>query len=158
MLSRPTTQQIVLDCRAELLSTIDAAVADPAVKIAIQMMENVLRNCAERAAHEIAWMHEEIDAMTAFARRVQASPLVSPAGRAEVDAAMDAFQSGRSDSLHLDDMSANYHLAGVCLSAALEAAMESGEHDLQIAGQEVLQLRLAHEQAIMGEWSFVGRG
>lgn len=158
MLSRPTTEQIVLDCRTELLSTIDAAVTDPAVKIAIQMMENVLRNCAERAAHEIAWMREEIDAMIAFAQRVQASPLVSHLHRAEVDAAVDAFQSGRSDSLHLDDMTATYHLAGVCLSAALEAAMAAGDHALQIAGHDVLQLRLAHEQAIMGEWSFVGRG
>ena len=71
---------------------------------------------------------------------------------------MDAFASGRSDSLHLDDVVATYHLAGVCMSAALDAAMASGDHDLQIAGHEVLQLRLAHEQAIMGEWSFVGRG
>lgn len=158
MLSRPTTEQIVLDCRAELLSTIDAAVSDPAVKIAIQMMENVLRNCAERAAHEIAWMREETDAMIAFAEQVVAAPMVSHVARGEVDAALDSFMSSRSDSLHLDDVAATYHLAGVCMSAALEAAMASGDHDLQVSGREVLELRLAHEQAIMGEWSFVGRG
>ena len=158
MLSRPTTEQIVLDCRAELLSTIDAAVTDPAVKIAIQMMENVLRNCAERAAHEIAWMREEADAMIAFAQRVRAVSTITDDARAEIDTTLDAFGSGRSDSLHLDDITATYHLAGVCMSAALEAAMASGDSALQVAGREVLQLRLAHEQAIMGEWSFVGRG
>ena len=73
MLSRPTTQQILLDCRAELLATIDAALTDPAAKVAVQMMENVLRNCAERAAHEIAWMHDESAAAISFAERVQAS-------------------------------------------------------------------------------------
>lgn len=158
MLTRPTTDQIVLDCRAELLSTIDAAVADPAVKIAIQMMENVLRNCAERAAHEIAWMREETDMMIAFAERVQAASSTTDAARTETSAAMDAFRSGRSDSLHLDDMTTTYHLAGACMSTALDAAMATGDHDLQLAGRAVLELRLAHEQAIMGVWSFVGRG
>ena len=153
MLSRPTTEQIMLDCRAELLSTIDAAVVDPAVKIAIQMMENVLRNCAERAAHEIAWMREETEAMVDYAERVQRN-----VDGAAIDAALQAFRGGRSDSLHLDDVAATYHLAGVCMSAALEAAMASGDHDLQVAGRAVLEVRLSHEQAIMGEWSFVGRG
>ena len=68
MLSKPTTPQILLDCRRELLETIDPAVTDPTVKVAIQMLENVLRNCAERAAHEIAWMRSESDAMVAYAQ------------------------------------------------------------------------------------------
>lgn len=154
MLSRPTTDQILLDCRNELLTTINASVADEPVKIAIQMMENVLRNCAERAAHEIAWMGEEGQAMIGFAERVHAGDDTTE----EVAATLAAYHAGRSDSLHLDDVSATYHLAGNCLSAALEAAMAGSNHDLQVAGRAVLELRLAHEQAIMGEWSFVGRG
>ncbi len=153
MLSRPTTDQIILDCRAELLATIDAAITDPAAKIAIQMMENVLRNCAERAAHEIAWMHEEIAEMIAIAEQVQAS-----APTDAVQSALDACRANRTGGLHLDEVVADYDLAGECLSAALDAAMSSGVRELQEVGRAALERRLAHEQAIMGEWAFVGRG
>jgi hypothetical protein len=153
MLSRPTTDQLLLDCRNELLNTIDPAVAAEPVKIAIQMMENVLRNCAARAAHEIAWMREEGEAMLAYARRVAASPAASAA----LTAAIERHDATRSDSLHLDDVCATYDLAGHCLSEAIEAAMESDDLDLQRAGRDVLELRLAHENEIMGEWAFVGR-
>ncbi len=153
MLSRPTTDQIILDCRAELLSTIDAAITEPAAKIAIQMMENVLRNCAERAAHEIAWMHEEIAEMIATAEQVQGA-VPSDA----VHAALEAYRAGRTGGLHLDEVVADYDLAGECLSTALDAAMASGTRELQEIGRAALERRLAHEQAIMGEWAFVGRG
>ena len=153
MMSRPTTEQILLDCRRELLDTIEPAVAAEPVKIAIQMMENVLRNCAARAAHEIAWMHEEIDAMIAYAQQVSGELDGSDA----VTYALAAFDSGRSDSLHLDDVCATYSLAGECHSAALEAAMSAGDDDLHRAGRTILETRLAHENEIMGEWSFVGR-
>ena len=152
MLSRPTTDQIILDCRTELLDTIGPAVDAPQVHVAIQMMENVLRNCAERAAHEIAWMHTETEAMVAYARAVAAS-----VQSATTDAALAAYEGGSSTSLHLADVTANYDLAGECLSTAIEAAMAAGNDDLHRAGRAVLDGRLAHENAIMGEWSFVGR-
>ena len=154
MLSRPTTDQIILDCRNELLNTIDPAVESPQVKIAIQMMENVLRNCAERAAHEIAWMLEEAEGMVVFARAVAASP----ASTAAVVAAVAAYDSDRTGSLHLADATADYDLAGECLSAALEASMAAGDDDLHRAGRAILDDRLAHENSIMGDWGFVGRG
>lgn len=153
MLSRPTTEQILLDLRNELLTTVDAAVESPPVKIAIQMMENVLRNCAERAAHEIAWMHEEGDAMVAFAREVaQTLP-----GNSSIDAALTTYESGRSDSLHLDDVSATYSLAGHCFSAALEHAVAQNHTALHLKARAILDLRLDHENRIKGEWAFVGR-
>jgi hypothetical protein len=153
MLSRPTTDQIILDCRAELLNTIDPAVESPQVKIAIQMMENVLRNCAERAAHEIAWMLEESDVMLAFAGIVADSA----ASNAALVDALAAHDSGHTTSMHLADVTANYDLAGECLSAALEAAMAAGDDELHRAGRAILDDRLAHETTIMGEWGFVGR-
>jgi hypothetical protein len=153
MLARPTTEQILLDVRAELLSTIDAAVTEPAVKVAIQMMENVLRNCAERAAHEIAWMRDETAAMVEYAEQVSASP----SGSAELRDALASFTAGRSDSLHLDDVTATYSLAGECLSTALEAVLAAGDDVLHVAGRQLLEQRLAHEQQIMGEWTMVGR-
>ncbi|MGH9271705.1 MAG: hypothetical protein ACRDZ2_10580 [Ilumatobacteraceae bacterium] len=156
MLSRPTTEQLLLDCRDELLNTIDPAVADGPAKIAVQMMENVLRNCAARAAHEVAWMHEEGAAMIAFATRVQASPLSTP----EVDTTIAAHAAGASDSRHVDEACATYDLAGRAFGAALEAVM-AGEGDLadqlHREGRAVLDVRLANERQIMGEWAFVGR-
>jgi hypothetical protein len=125
---------------------------EPIARIAVQMMENVLRNCAERAAHEIAWMHEETATMLAFAERVAASPATTP----QVEGAIAAFRAGASSSLHLDDVSATYSLAGECLSTALEAAL-AADDELHCAGRAVLELRLAHEQEIMGEWTMVGR-
>lgn len=154
MLSRPTTEQIILDCRSELLGTIGNAVSDPAAKIAMQMMENVLRNCATRAAHEIAWMHDETTAMIAYAERVA----VSEAADNGVASALQAYRAGRSDSLHLDDVCTTYSLASSCLSAAVEAAMRAGDHDLESAGRALLDQRVAIELQIMGEWSMVGRG
>ena len=153
MLARPTTDQIILDCRNELLNTIDPAVEAPHVKIAIQMMENVLRNCAARAAHEIAWMHDEIEAMMTYARTVAASPSTPES----VVSAVAAYDAGRSTSLQLADVTANYDLAGECLSTALEAVMAAGDDDLHRAGRAILDQRLANENEIMGEWSFVGR-
>jgi hypothetical protein len=153
MLSRPTTEQILLDCREELLSTIAPAISDGAVLVAIQMMENVLRNCATRAGHEIAWMREEIDEMVAFAERVADGPHATSA----VNDALAACTAGRSQSLHLDDVTATYSLAGHSLSAALDAVMAAGDSALQAEGRAILERRLDHENAIMGEWAFVGR-
>lgn len=154
MLSRPTTDQILLDCRAELLGTIDAAITDPAAKVAVQMMENVLRNCAARAAHEIAWMIAENEAMTAYAERVAASGVSTLA----VTDALAAFAGGSSAGLHLDDVSQTYNLASQCLSVALEAAIAGGDPALEAAGRAIIDKRLATELEIMGEWTFVGRG
>lgn len=153
MLSRPTTEQILLDVRRELLETIDPAVSAPQVKVVIQMLENVLRNTATRSAHEIAWMHEEGDAAVTFARAVHAA-----LGIAAIDEALAAYDTGRTESLHLDDVCATYDLAGDCLSAAIDAAMAAGDGALVGEGRALLQVRLDHELAIMGEWGFVGRG
>jgi hypothetical protein len=154
MLSRPTTEQILLDCRNELLATIDPAVTDPQVKIAIQMMENVLRNCAARAGHEVAWMCAEIDAMVGYAETVAASDVPSDA----VSEALGRFSTERATSLHLDDVCATYDLAGDCFSAAIDAALDAGDSELVAAGRKLLDQRLATELEIMGEWAFVGRG
>jgi hypothetical protein len=156
MLSRPTTEQVLLDCRDELLSTIGAAVPDGPAQVAVQMMENVLRNCAVRAAHEVAWMHEEGVAMVAFAERVAASPFATPA----LEDALAAHRAGATDSRHLDEATVTYDLAGRAFGAAMEAVL-AGEgrraDELHVEGRALLDLRLEHEREIMGEWAFVGR-
>jgi hypothetical protein len=153
MLSRPTTEQILHDCRAELLDKIAPAVAPGAAQIAIDMLDNVLRNCAMRAAHEIAWMREEGGAMVAFAMRVAASSSTTP----EVSDALRTYDAADTESLHLDDVVHAYGLAGACFGAALDAAMASGDEVLTRDARALLEERLAHENEIMGEWAMVGR-
>ena len=60
MIAKPTTEQILNDCSRELMEVVLPAVTDETVMVTIYMMDLVLRNCAVRAAHEIAWMTDEI--------------------------------------------------------------------------------------------------
>jgi hypothetical protein len=154
MLSRPTTEQLLLDCRDQLLAVIDPGLSDPNIKIAVQMLESVLRNCATRAAHEIAWMHDETSAMVAYAQSVAASAH----GSDELSAALAAHGTGFTGGLHLDETIADYASASECLSTAVEAAMAAGNDELHLAGRALLEVRLAHENEITGAWTMVGRG
>jgi hypothetical protein len=154
VISLPTTDQVILDCRRELLDVIGPEVHTDAAKVSVQMLENVLRNAATRAAHEIAWMHDETLAMEAFAKDTLAA-LPSAPGLAEALVELDA---GPRQSLHLDDMARTYSLAGEALSCALEAALAAGNAELSARAHALLSARSATEVQIMGEWGFVGRG
>jgi hypothetical protein len=116
------------------------------------MMENVLRNAATRAAHEVAWMTEEIDAMLDYARDV-ADGVGSPATSAALVAAGDG-----QGALHLADVVRRYSAAGEAFSCALEAAIASGDQTLAKRGVDLLQLRTDREQEVKGEWAMIGRG
>jgi hypothetical protein len=141
MLSRPTTEQILLDCCTQLREKIAPALADRESAIAAQMLEEVLRNCAVRAAHEIAWMREESDAMLAFAREI----------------GVDTGAVGDPATLHLDDVVAAYGAATATFESALDTVLASGDAEGLARAQALLDQRLAHENEIMGEWGFVGR-
>jgi len=154
MITVPTTEQIILDCRRELREVIEPAVGDDGARIAIQMLENVLRNVATRAAHEIAWMREETDEMEAFARSV-ADAHPSAKGLAE---ALDALAAGRSESLHLADVVKVYSLAGDALSCAVEAATGAGDDTRTAQAAALLATRVGRELEITGSWGMVGRG
>ncbi len=154
MIALPTTAQIILDCRRELLEVIGPEVQSDAGKVSVQMLENVLRNAATRAAHEIAWMREETSAMEAFARdTLAAAPAAS-----SIDGALAALEAGPRQSLHLDDVARVYSLAGEAFSCAIETALGGGLAELAERGAALLAARSATEVEIMGEWGFVGRG
>ncbi len=153
MISMPTTEQVILDCRRELLDVVLPAVTDEAVKVAVQMLENVLLNTATRSAHEIAWMIDEAGTMISFARDVgTAHP-----GSAELDQALSACGSAAS-SLHLHDVVHHYNSAGDALSCAIETAMAAGDHDRTMRATDMLEARVTRELQITGEWGMVGRG
>lgn len=154
MISYPTTEQIILDCRRELLEVIGVEVTSDAAKVSVQMVENVLRNVAMRAAHEIAWMREETAAMELYANDV----LAAIPGAPGVAGALTALGDGPGESLFLNDVTKVYTLAGEAMSCAVEAALAAGHTELSSRAAALLTGRNVREQQIMGEWGFVGRG
>ena len=153
MISRPTTDQIILDCRRALLDVVLPDVQSEHVRVSVQMLENVLRNVATRAAHEIAWMQEEAALLEAFANEAAATLPAS----ADVVAALGSLRTSDRTSLHLADVTERYSLAGEAFSCALEAAIAAGHAGLSQRAAEVLAARNQRELEINGEWAMVGR-
>ena len=152
MLSRPTTEQILLDCCRELMTTVLPSVTDATAQVSVIMVETVLRNTAVRAAHEVAWMREETADIEAYAREVAAQ-----APGTTLETALAALAAAPRDSLHLDDVVETYCRAGNALSAALETAVASGLAPLIQRGEEILDVRSGHETDVMAGWSPTGR-
>lgn len=153
MLSRPTTEQILLDCCRELMSGVFPALTDETAQVRVIMVETVLRNMAVRSAHEVAWMREETAAIEDYAQAVAAA---SP-DAADLSAALGAVADAPRDSLHLDDVVETYCRAGRALSAALEAAVADGHRDLVTRGESLLEQRADVETEVMAGWTPTGR-
>ncbi len=152
MLSRPTTEQILLDCCRELMTGVLPALTDETAVVRVVMVEQVLRNMAVRSAHEIAWMTEEIADIERYAGAVlDAHP--TP----ELEKALGALAGASRDSLHLDGVVEAYCRAGDALSAALESAVDTGAADLVRRGEDMLAVRCERENEVMAGWSPTGR-
>jgi hypothetical protein len=151
VIGRPTTEQILLDC-CRVLQDLVAAVSDETAQVRIAMLQKVLQNAAVRAAHETAWMIEEITAIEAYGHAVQAAT-----GAGNLRTALDELKAHPVGSLHLDDVAASYARASDLLSLALEAALEARHADLVGEGESLLNTRLEHENQIVGGWDSVGR-
>jgi hypothetical protein len=136
MIAKPTTEQILNECGRELIDVVLPAVTDETVKVAVMMMSLVLRNAAVRAAHEIAWMAEEIDELEVFPNAAIHAP---PA------------------SLHLDDVVERYRQASEAFSDVMEAAVAAADDDVTRQGRALLARRVDHEQEVLCGWSPVGR-
>jgi hypothetical protein len=153
MLSRPTTEQILLDCCRELMTNVLPSLTDATAQVSVIMVETVLRNTAVRAAHEVAWMREETAEIEDYARAVAGQV----PGTAALETALAALAAAPRDSLHLDDVVETYCRAGNALSAALETAVASGLAALVRRGEEILDVRSGHETEVMAGWSPTGR-
>ena len=153
MLSRPTTEQILLDCCRELMTAVLPALTDEHAQVSVIMIETVLRNAAVRAAHEVAWMREETAGIERYAQAVtELAPGAEP-----LTAALKSLADAPRDSLHLDDVVETYCRAGNTLSAALETAVAGGLTSLVRQGEEILDARAGHETEVMAGWSPTGR-
>ena len=154
MISRPTTEQLLRNVATELTSRISPAIGDPALQVVLEMLQQLVVSCAVRSAHEIAWLREEEAAMLAYAADVvEMLPSVEA-----VQAAIDAWEAGRDGGLHLDQVVADYSLAGEALSCALEAAMAAGHGELCDRAGVLISMRVGRETEVRGDFVMSGRG
>jgi hypothetical protein len=152
MITRPTTEQLLLDCCRELMEEVLPTIADETTIVRIAMIEQVLRNCAIRSSHEIGWMLEEIPAIDAYARAVHAA-----AANDRLAAALRRLEDAVDERLDLDVVTERYARAGDLLAAAVETAVTAGLGDLQREGERLLDARLTREEEVMAGWSPAGR-
>jgi hypothetical protein len=152
MIVRPTTDQVLLDCCRVLTDDVLPHIDDETTQVCVVMLAKVLRNTAVRAAHEIAWMRDEISAVESYARAVGAA-----AGDQRVDSALEQLTEAPRDSLHLADVAEVYCRAGDLLSACLEVAIAGNFAALVRDGETLLAERLARESEVVGGWDSAGR-
>jgi hypothetical protein len=136
MLTRPTTEQLLIGIAEELRTTVTPEVHSEPVVVLLQQIDQVLRGLATRAAHEIAWIHDE-------AARI---------------AAVTGTDVGSPASLHLDDVVSWYDRSSRVLSAAIDAAFAAGDTARVAELKAVLDERSANEMRIVGALDLVGRG
>jgi len=152
MISRPTTQQLILDCCHDLMTQTLPQLTDGPAQVHLHMLVGVLQNAAVRSAHEIAWMRDEAAKMRAYAGSVVEAQGADPA----ITEALAATPE-RPDSLHLDDVVEDYGLASTAFAAALDKAMTAGEPDLTRRAVELLDARVVNEREVMAGWGATGR-
>ena len=136
MFTRPTTEQVLDVIANELRETVHAELEPGPARVLVEQIEQLMRGCARRSAHEIAWAHDEVAAIADAVGKDLGSP----------------------GSLHLDDVAGWYDAASRELSAAIEAAFAAGD-DARVAElRALLDARSAHEMEIIGALDLVGRG
>ncbi len=150
MLSKPTTDQTIAGVVRDLGEVVLPAITDEPARVAVRMMQQILGGAAVRAAHEIAWMHEEITDIVGAAAPFADDPAVA--------AALGALDALDGSGLHLAEVQARYDRAGEVLSCVVEAAYALGNPSATNAAQELLRKRSAHEMEIVGQLDLVGRG
>lgn len=136
MFSRPTTEQLLAGIAEQLRTTVMSEIQTEPTKILLQQIDQILMGCSRRAAHEIAFIHEEAQKVAALTGRGMGTPA----------------------SLHLEDVVAWYHSVSVALSEEVEAAFASGDQSRIDAVRGVLDARSAVEMQILGALDLVGRG
>jgi len=136
MFSRPTTEQLLAGIAEQLRTVVASEVQTESTKIMLQQIDQLLMGCSRRAAHEIAWIHEEAERIA----KATGLPVGTPA------------------SLHLEDIASWYHEVSTMLSNAVQEAFRSGDESRIAELKAMLDARSAIEMQILGALELVGRG
>jgi hypothetical protein len=153
MIAKPTTEQLIDAVRLELQTRVAPLLSDPIARMALDMSIAILGSAAVRSAHEVGWMLEEADAIEAVARRlVERLPDPGPVGEALADCERHAGAVADMAALH-----ARYAAAGEVLARLGEAAYDAGDADAIREVWALLEQRRAHQDAVTGGYTAVGR-
>lgn len=153
MISQPSIPRLLESIRDELGDKIKPALADPTLRVNVDMMMAVLNALVVRTEHEIDWMRAEADAIEVAAERL----LPALGDSAPADAALAAYRARRGDSLVLSDVQADYDRAGEVLSCLAAAAYAAGDAAAIAEVEALFAHRLATENTAIGEFIAVGR-
>lgn len=152
MITRPTTDALVLDCCRELTEEILPALEDETLKLRLIMTVTVLGNAAVRAANEIAWMRAETDDLLEIANDVAAAH-----DDGGIAAALAAVEEAPRASLSSHDVVDVYEKAGQAFDAALQVAQRAEAADLIDRAAALLRARVNTEKRVMADYAVVGR-
>ncbi len=153
MIPRPTTAQILRDCRRELSQVIATEVTSETAQVSLQQLDAILENCAVRAEHEVAWMVDEAESGLAYAAAV-----ADALGDDDLASSCAEAGAARSGSLHLEDVIGDLDRSNAVMSRAIEAAVAADDRPLIDRGATLFGERAARERQVMAAWGLVGRG
>ena len=156
MIPRPTTAQLLQQCRRELTDNIAGQLSDETALVALEQIQMVLDVCAHRTEHEIADLVAETAEMERLVRIV-----VDARGDElpRTTAALAGVDGGRTDSLLRSDLIVTYELAAQALSAAIEELMDLGDTErVDALVTWMREVRQPRELAALANWAMPGRG
>ena len=153
MIAKPTTPQLIDAVCTELADKVAPAITDGTLKVQVEMALSILQTASVRSGKELAWMHEECAAIEETAQRLVAEL----PDTAALEAALRTYTDAKTDSRYLADAQANYERASEVLSCATEAAYASGNADHIAAVDRLFDQRHAHQNAVTGQFTAVGR-
>jgi hypothetical protein len=151
VITEPRAARILEVVRQEIADGILPAVDDPQLVASLQMIQQILGTLAVRADHEIAYLVEEIAAAERLGAEIQAV-LPEAVG---VIAALHELRAIPSVSLHVPDLLPRYSAASELLSRAFDEVPANSP--LRSRVEETLDLRLAHEVEVIGDFSLINR-
>lgn len=136
MFTRPTTEQVLDVIANELHESVLPELAVGPSRVLVEQIVQLMRGCARRSAHEIAWIHEEVAAISEAV----------------------GCEFGSPASLHLDDVADWYDGASRALSESVETAFAAGDFGRVDELRALLDARSVIEMEIIGALDLVGRG
>lgn len=152
MQSQPTTEQILNDLAREVAENIIPSVSEPTLQVNLEMMEQLLRACAIRSAHEIAWMQEE-----AIQIETLADKMLEKKEHPTISQALEKYRFEKSNNLDLHDQVENYHLAGQLFEAIIVVVADLDNSKLTDSVSALIRLRVEHEGELIKNFYFPGR-
>ncbi len=152
MQSKPTTEQILNDLAREVKESFLPTVSDPTQKVNFEMMEQLLRACAKRSAHEIAWMKTEADEIEKLTIEILESQ-----NQPQLSETLEKYQTQKNESLHLVDQVENYDLAGKLLEELIVTVFDIENKNFSTRLNELIRLRGDHENELINDFYFPGR-